>query len=369
MSRRGDNIHKRKDGRWEGRYQLPSNTSPRYKSVYGKTYKETKEKLDNLRKEGIRENRPQLKERTMNEVISLWYFQKEVTLKGATRAKYTDIIDKHIRPHLGKMKISEVTNNVLAEFQKSKLRNGGINSKEGLSVSYVKTMMLVVSSVLKYAFNEGFCMPFNINVPAPQRTKQEIRIIDANSQRKLLSYINSNPDKTGTGILLSLYAGLRIGEICALTWNDINLEDETLKINHTIARVKSPEKERAYELIIDTPKTMSSLREIPISSLLLANLKECKEQSSSNFVISDNSSFINPRTFEYRFHKLLDMCQVENINFHALRHTFATRCVESGVDIKSLSEMLGHSNVSITLNTYVHSSIDLKKIQLEKMAI
>lgn len=126
MSRRGDNIHKRKDGRWEGRYQLPSNTSPRYKSVYGKTYKETKEKLDNLRKEGIRENRPQLKERTMNEVISLWYFQKEVTLKGATRAKYTDIIDKHIRPHLGKMKISEVTNNVLAEFQKSKLRNGGI---------------------------------------------------------------------------------------------------------------------------------------------------------------------------------------------------------------------------------------------------
>lgn len=194
-------------------------------------------------------------------------------------------------------------------------------------------------------------------------------MLSSQQQLVLESLLQTDTDETKLGILISLYAGLRIGEICALTWNDIDLNNKVIYVRNTVVRVKSAAGDSAKtHLIIDTPKTAASLRCIPICSTLLSALTSCSARATSQYVVSYTSNFVSPRTYDYRFKKLLDACQIPRINYHALRHTFATRCIEAGVDVKSLSEILGHGDVSITLNTYVHSSMDLKRIQLEKIA-
>lgn len=147
------------------------------------------------------------------------------------------------------------------------------------------------------------------------------------------------------------------------------MQNHIIKVRHTVARVKNSDARFGNSscLILDTPKTAASTRDIPISSALLPILTIINNQSSSKFVVSNSESFLSPRTFEYRYHRLLEESGIASINYHALRHTFATRCIEAGVDVKSLSEMLGHANVGVTLNTYVHSSMELKRTQLEKL--
>ena len=178
-----------------------------------------------------------------------------------------------------------------------------------------------------------------------------------------------NPTNTDLGIMLALYTGMRLGEICALKWEDIDLEHKIIHVRHTISRIKNqdPSVDAKTVLILDTPKTKTSRRDIPISSKLFRFL-DMAHRNECNYVISGDTNFMSPRTFEYRFQKKLDCCGVPRINFHGLRHTFATRCIERGVDIKSLSEILGHANVGITLNTYVHSSMDQKRKQIEKLS-
>lgn len=169
------------------------------------------------------------------------------------------------------------------------------------------------------------------------------------------------------GVLISLNTGLRVGEVCALAWEDVDFDEEILHIRHTVSRVQATGSNRKTRLILDAPKTKASRREIPISTFLFPALLEAHSKTVSRFVVSGKSDFANPRTFELQYHKLLAQSGVPQLNYHALRHTFATRCIEAGVDMKSLSEILGHGSVSITLETYVHSSIQLKRAQLEKL--
>ena len=182
-------------------------------------------------------------------------------------------------------------------------------------------------------------------------------------------HLKSDLSPTNIGILISLYTGLRIGEICALCWNDIDLNARTIYVRHTVSRVRSTSEECKTELILDEPKTASSKRIIPIPSPLFSVLLDYSKEATSAFVVSNSESFVSPRTYDARFHKLLRDCQIKGLSYHGLRHTFATRCIEAGVDVKSLSEILGHANVSITLNTYVHSSLEMKKSQLEKLTL
>ena len=193
-------------------------------------------------------------------------------------------------------------------------------------------------------------------------------VFDIDQQKIFERQLLHEMDTTKLGILISLHTGLRIGEICALTWENVDIIKKVIYVRTTIARVKDNScSGTKTKLIIDAPKTKSSKRDIPISSFLLPILTTMKSSAISPYVISESPTFIQPRTYEYRYHKLLDSCGLESINYHSLRHTFATRCIEAGVDVKSLSEILGHSNVSITLNTYVHSSMELKRTQLEKL--
>lgn len=370
MPKRGEHIHKRKDGRWEGRYKNGVNDYGKtvYLSVYGKTYSEVKGKLNLIiQKEKLQHN-PIGRERTLKEVILLWMDANKIKHKGATETKYENLIEKHILPELGSLRISSVTTFRLNDFMEKKLESGRLDNKGGLSASYVRMIMLIITSALQFAVNEQMCQPLKTPIHKPSPQKHELPILCVAEQKKLEFQLVHEINNTKLGILLSLHTGLRIGEVCALTWNDIDFENRIIHVRSTVARIKDHTGENATKLVIDKPKTKSSMRDIPISEQLFPLLKSLYNQAVSSYVISNHSGFVSPRTYEYRYHKILDESGVSQINYHALRHTFATRCIEVGVDVKTLSEILGHANVSITLNTYVHSSMDLKRTQLEKLS-
>ncbi len=373
MCKRGDNIHKRKDGRWEGRYQQgrKEDGSIRYSSVYGKTYTDVKEKLllaqRNLLPKSVSPN----KDKTFEEVLELWMENNRIRLKGGTVNKYQHVIDAQIIPTLGKIKISQLTSTYINSFLLQKLQDGRLDGAGALSAAYVKSIMLIISSAINFAVKEQFCTPLKAPIAKPVETKKELVILDKTEQKRLETFLIQDISSTKLGILLSLYTGLRIGETCALRWDDIDFNKKTLHVRHTIARISNRTQASPHHtsLILDTPKTKTSHREIPIPSALLPILKELYRISQSEYVISNKINFVSPRTYEYRYHKILEQCGIRSVNYHVLRHTFATRCIETGMDVKSLSEILGHANVGITLNTYVHSSIELKRSQLEKVFV
>lgn len=371
MSKRGENIHKRKDGRWEARYQKGRHPDGRiiYGSVYGKTYREAKEKVRDAATLQADKLINKNQERYFGEVLFLWMENNRIRLKGGSVKKYQYLIDRHILPSLGGMKLSQITSTAVNSFLAQKLNNGRLDKSGSLSASYVRGIMLIINAALEFAANENMCTPLKNPIYKPIALKKDIQILKPEEQKRLEAMLSTSNDPTAVGIYISLHTGIRIGEICALSWKDIDIENHVIHIRHTVARVKSEDgPEVTSGLMIDTPKTKASSRDIPISSTLMPVLKAVRSTSVSEYVVSDNAGFVSPRTYEYRFHRILDECGVESINYHALRHTFATRCIEAGVDVKSLSEILGHSNVSVTLNTYVHSSMEMKRSQLEKLA-
>lgn len=370
MPRHGERIRKRTDGRWEARYKVYDKKKGRnkYVSVYGKTYSEVKTKLREAENSQNEVQQHSMSENLKFEAVAdMWL--KEITLrtKGATVQKYSYTLNTHILPFLGHINIWEIDKELLTQYATEKLLHGRKDSKGGLSTSSVKGIMVVINSILRYAIDNKLCtfvLPNNIKMA---KQKNELSVLSLADQKKLEIALTNSETPTAIGILISLYMGLRIGEICALRWSNIDFERQILLVRSTVARVKADGESSSTKLIIDTPKTTSSLREIPIPDFLKQSLLLEHRKSRSLYVVSDNATFVSPRTYEYRFHKLLQKAGVEDINYHALRHTFATRCVEHGVDIKSLSEILGHSNVSVTLGTYVHSSLELKRTQMDKL--
>lgn len=374
MPKRGENIHKRKDGRWEGRLKIGkyNNGATKYKSVYAKTYTEAKQKLEELRSFCSNNQQDKLTNTSclFAEVVQKWFESVRFTLKGSTVYKYEYLIGRHILPVLGSRKIGDISANTVNLFLDQKLRNGKLDGSGALSASYVKVMRHIICSTMTYAAEEGMCNPLKTRINKPFERKQELSILSPDEQKKFEQYVVCTLDLTGLGMMISLYAGLRIGEVCALTWEDVDLKNGIIHIRHTVSRIKceSESNGKKSHLIIDSPKTESSIRDIPISSVLRPYLIKAKSISTSCYVVSNTCKFQSPRTFEHRYHQVLNKCGIANINYHALRHTFATRCIQAGMDVKSLSEMLGHANVAITLNTYVHSSMEMKKRQLEKLS-
>ena len=373
MSKRGDRIHKRNDGRWEGRYKIGAykNGNTKYKSVYGKTYTEAKTKLFEAQTLlGVNAEKNKDNKMLFSEILFRWMDNNRLKHKGATEHKYYYLIEKHIIPELGNIPISQIDATMLNAFLDNKASDGRLDKAGGLSYSYVKTIAFIIQSSMKFAAQERHCLPLNHNIIKPNVRKRELRILSVSEQRQFEVYLSAKIDNTRIAILICLHAGLRLGEICALKWNDVDLQSKVIHVRHTVSRVRDNSNETSSKtlLVIETPKTQSSARDIPISSILFSYLKEIKRTSDEHYILSGNSTFLSPRTLEYRFKKLVGECEITTINFHALRHTFATRCIEAGVDIKSLSEILGHANVGITLNTYVHSSMEMKHRQIEKLA-
>lgn len=371
MAKRGDNIHKRKDGRWEGRYKKGrrSDGTIQYGSVYGKTYAEVKEKLKDTVTFTEAAYIPQKHVKNFEEALNLWMDNNRIRLKGATINKYQNLIETHILPELGNIKISDLTSTIINTYLSEKMKYGRLDDKGGLSSSYVKSIMLIINAAIQFAVKEGICTPLKTPISKPTLTKKELQILNYDEQKQLETYLQLGEEPSKLGVLLSLHTGLRIGEVCALSWEDIDFTNCIIKVRHTVARVRNTSEKTNNRtcLIIDSPKTKASVRDIPIPSILLPKLISLRKISTSKYVISNNNSFVSPRTFEYRYHRLLSESGVKSVNYHTLRHTFATRCIEAGVDVKSLSEILGHANVGVTLNTYVHSSMEMKRTQLEKL--
>lgn len=368
MPRKGENIHKRSDGRWEGRYRNGRDLNGQiiYRSVYGKTYREVKDKMLQSIMEVEQIPTVSKYEKHFKEVCNLWLENNRIRYKGATCKKYKDLLDTHIIPEFGDVYVSQITAPMINRFLKRKLESGRIDNKGGLSSSYVRSIMLVIGAVMKFAAEEQFCQPLKSSINKPTVSSKELSLLDLEEQNRLENFLRADIDNTKVGILITMHTGLRIGEICALSWDDIDFKNNVIHVRHTVARIKDNLSESSSKFVIDLPKTSSSIRDIPISSFLLPILKKLKQNTKFPYIVSNTASFTNPRTYEYRYHKVLNECGIESVNYHVLRHTFATRCINAGVDVKSLSEILGHANVSITLNTYVHSSLEMKRAQLEK---
>ena len=165
---------------------------------------------------------------------------------------------------------------------------------------------------------------------------------------------------TGLGILISLYMGLRIGELCGLTWADIDIKNRVLYVRRTVQRICSCNSDgKKTKIVISAPKSDTSFREIAIPEFLAEYLTAFKGDDDC-YILSGSEKIVEPHAYQYRYKKVLSESNSGDHTYHRLRHTFATNCIESGFDVKTLSEILGHSSADITLNRYVHSSMDRK---------
>lgn len=366
MPKRGENIYKRKDGRWEGRYikERTVNGTIHYGYVYAKTYAEIKQHLTTAKNQftasaGITQT---ARLPLFSEWFNVWMSRLYPTIKKSTSSKYSYMIEHYISPSLGGICLCDINNSVLNDFVCNKLA-------DGLSRKTVKDIISVTLSALKAAKREGYKVAeFDVLVPKPHAPN--IQILSPVERGKLESYIIDNPTPKNMGVLICLFTGIRIGELCALKCGDVCLDEKLLRVNKTLQRIQSNGKATKTEIVIDVPKSECSIRSIPIPECIIPILsKALADFRQDDYVLTGNEKFLEPRSYQYFFQSLLKQCGVEHIKFHALRSTFATRCIEAGFDIKCLSSILGHSSVAITLNTYVFSSMEQKRMNMARLQL
>lgn len=301
------------------------------------------------------------KKRTIKEVSALWKADKKQYVKQSTLSAYTLILENHILPEFGdKMKLAETD---VQEFTLRKLQSG-------LSQKTVKDILIVLKMIQKFGAKAGI-LPFaewDIKYPT-EHNKQELEVLSVTNQRRIMQYAKENFTFRNLGIYICLSTGMRIGEICALKWGDINLATEMISVNRTIERIYIIEKGMKHtELVIGTPKTKNSIRDIPMSRELLKIIRPLKKVMNDDFyVLTNEAKPTEPRTYRNYYKQLLKQLNIPNLKFHGLRHSFATRCIESQCDYKTVSVILGHANISTTLNLYVHPNMEQKKKCINKM--
>lgn len=369
LARRGINIHKRKDGRWEGRYKngFRADGSTKYSSVYANSYTECKQKLFHKQQDAENPYGNTDNNKRFCDVLDAWMCTNRIRIKGATEAKYAHMIETHISPALGGLKLNQLNAGVINRFLDTKARAGGLQNKKPLSASYVRTMAVIIEAALRYASLEGWCTPLRSPIHKPVVVKNKIAVLDKHTLAVLTEHITNDLSPTAIGILLALYGGLRIGEVCALQWRDIDFSSNLIHIRHTVARVPSPHPKQKTQMILDTPKTASSLRDVPMPSFLRQILWVASQNPHSSFVVSASDTFVSTRTMDYQYRRWLTQHRLPLFRFHTLRHTYATYCAESGMDAKTLSQLLGHSSSTTSLNIYVHPSLDVAATVLERI--
>lgn len=306
---------------------------------------------------------------TFGEILLLWLESRRIQLKPQSYANYQYMIHRHLLPTLGAVPVRRLDSRLITAFLFEKSTNGRLDGSGGLSADYVKKLCFIITAAIRYAADKGRCAPLLGKISQPRTKKRELAILSVAEQQALTAFLMENTDDKKLGILLSLYAGLRVGEVCGLRWDDIDFDSQTIHIRRTVQRVKTDDPHGAKTaLILCDTKTASSNRIIPLPPNLLPLLKQVQKGRQEFILTGSTHPYTDPRTCQYNLKIHLTACHLRPINYHALRHTFATRCMESGMDIKSLSELLGHSGVNVTLSTYVHSSLEHKRQQLENMS-
>lgn len=301
-------------------------------------------------------------------LIDEFMIHQRYQVKQSTYSHYMNLIDTHIRPQFGGLLVNELSANMIEEYADKKLTKGRLNQTGGLAPKTVKDLLSLLRLIIKYGIARDLIDQRVLFFSGPKVPKKEIQVLSMEEQRKLEQLALNSEDMMCFGVYLCLYTGLRLGELCALQWKDFDLQNACLHINKTILRISNPGQEgQKTRVVIDAPKTLTSKRVIPISTHLRTLLyeKRNEEIEQEACFLTGTKNYIEPRSYYNKYKSYLKKCGLPSYTFHILRHTFATRCIEKGVDPKALSEILGHADVQITLNRYVHPSLEHKRNCME----
>ena len=351
MPRYGSNIYKRRDGRFEGRYiKTRTDGKARYGYIYGRSYNEVKTKLDKAKAMPFAVS---LSKTTTAQYLPVWLEKIRADIKESTYTLYLRNVNKHLIPALGKIKLQALTTEHIDVM---------IRGKHRLAPNTIHNIFIVLKSALADAVEQKL-IAVNpcVGVKLPKLSQKPVEVFTSEQQERLETSCD-------IGMLICLYTGLRIGEVCALKWGDMDFRNGTLNIRRTVQRIANTGGGAKTKIVNARPKTRFSERSIPMPRFLADILLPLKNFENS-FVLTVNGRQMEPRTYQYRFAKLLERLKLPPLSFHSLRHTFSTRALELGFDIKTLSELLGHHSPSITLKTYAHSIMEHKRVQMNLFGI
>lgn len=308
-----------------------------------------------------------LKKMTVKELFNLWLKKSAKTsIKLKSYVKYDNLIHLHILPFLGRYLVEEITSELLQDYILKQYNFGNLRTGNSLA----ENTIYGIASILKQAFHLAILLGIISKDPTsllrlPQKREKEILSLTREEQKRIEQLCIKSKKKNYIGIILCLYTGIRIGELLALTWENINLEKGYIHIKASVSVLKI---KGHIQKVCDTPKTKKSNRIIPLPKNIVPLLKKYKRISKCEYIVhTANNQMVETRSYQRTFQSILHKCKIQHYNFHCLRHTFATRALELGMDIKTLSEILGHTNVSITLNRYAHSLTDFKIQQMNKL--
>lgn len=352
--RKGENIYLRKDGRWEGRYPKGRKLNGRikYGYIYGKSYTEVKQKLYPMK---IYYHSLQqvhgVSAETFEDWTTEWLADVQNDVKPSTFASYYYKVTKYILPFIKDIPLNELSiengKHLLNELQKK------------LTRSTIQVIFRILNKCLNHAKKSGRIMSNPLSdLRLPKSKSKKVNALTLSEQKKVMKIASQEKKGYGIPTLLALHSGLRIGEIAALKWSDIDFETNLITVNHTYQRISTIKALQRTQLVLTDSKTESSERVVPIGPTLKKLLLEHQKRSKEVFVFSTNGRPCEPRLLTYHFHKIRRKANLGNIHFHQLRHTFATRCLEANKDVSSVSALLGHASTQMTLDTYVDAMLE-----------
>ena len=367
MARHGENIYKRKDGRYEGRYVIGKtlNGKTRFGYIYGYQYAEVKRQLTQKKAEILEHggNSGATRQSSLAEWIQYWMENELMgSVKVSSYQTYLNLAKRHLIPHLGDIDLSELSPKVMLSF---------VNSlqEKGLAESTVRSVYRLLSACMRAALDNGLihknpCKKIRVQ----HGESREQRVMSQNEQRIVEQEMKR---ENNLSALISMYTGLRLGEICGLKWTDVDWKSGTVTVRRTIQRLKKLNCDCGAKthLMIGSPKSTSSHRTIPLPAFLLQQLRELQktENSHSDFIFSTTVHPAEPRTIQRRFERMMCRMGLKGVYFHTLRHSFATRLLELGVDIKTVSVLLGHSSAKTTLDCYAHSLLEQQRNAVNRL--
>ena len=325
--------------------------------MYGKTYKEAKEKLTLAKVNAKEKVRRISSDMTVADWFDKW-LDSQKRIKRSSYTTYSSNINKHIKKKLGKIKLKMLTDEHIQDFVD--------DLSKDLAAKSVRSVFSILRLGLTDAYEKNLSVELCRKIKLPKVKRKEVKVFTKTEQKAIEQYIEQSNNANDIGILICFYTGIRIGELCALDLKkDIDLKRGVISIQHTLYRVKSEKGNKKTELRISTPKSESSIRDIPLPKFLIAKLSEI--ENGSGFLIQKNGKFVEPNVYARRYKKILQELDIPYRKFHSTRHTFATRALEIGMDIKTLSEILGHSSPTVTLNLYSHSLPEHKKKEMDRL--
>lgn len=300
-------------------------------------------------------------EYSFNKMLDIWLNNKKDTIKIQSYQKYERLIEIHIRKSLGNINIKKISNKIIVEYFYAE-------EITKLSISIKKTLFGIIKSALELACSNNYCDFINLKVKFKTEKNNDLLVFSKREYKKMDTYARTDMNEKKLVLLIAMYTGIRIGEACGLKWSDINLTRKTININRTVQRIKnnSPHEKTKTKLIVSLPKSESSIRTIPISNYLIPYFKKFYKNEDV-YILTGTNKIYDERNYEIFYKRLLNACNVPYLKFHSLRHSFATNSIASGVDVKTLSEILGHSSVEITLKLYVHPTLNMKRKSIEKV--